>query len=70
MPPERNSLIQSVRLSKAGFSVQLRIKRSRPQELEEFLRENDLSDRIDFEPGVPVSLSSATESGLAQLSAA
>ncbi len=70
MPPERNSLIQSVRLSQAGFSVQLRIKRSRPQELEEFLRENDLSDRIDIEPGVTVTLSNAARSELAQLSAA
>ena len=70
MPPERNSLIQSVRLSQAGFSVQLRIKRSRPQELEEFLRENDLSDRIDIEPGVTVMLSNAARSELAQLSAA
>lgn len=70
MPAERNSLIQSVRLSQGGFSVQLRIKRSRPQELEEFLRENDLSDRIDFEPGVPASLSGVTRPDLSQLSAA
>ena len=70
MPPERNSLIQSVRVSQSGFSVQLRIKRSRPQELEEFLRENELSDRIDFGRGVAAPLSGATGSDLAPLSAA
>ena len=40
MPAERNSLIQSIRITGNGFTVRLRIERSRPQDLEEFLREH------------------------------
>lgn len=53
MPPERNSLVQSFRLTGDGFSIRLRIDRRRPQDLEEFLRENDLTARIDFDDETP-----------------
>ena len=58
MATERNSLVQSIRLTANGFTVRLRIERSRPQDLETFLRENDLEDRIDFD--IPVRINSET----------
>jgi hypothetical protein len=70
MPAERNSLVQSIRLTGNGFSVRLRIDRSRPQDLEEFLRENDLTDRIDFDTNVPVSLMTEPRTACQQLAAA
>lgn len=70
MPAERNSLVQSIRLTGNGFSVRLRIDRSRPQDLEEFLRENDLTDRIDFHTNVPVSLTTKPRAACQQLTAA
>jgi hypothetical protein len=70
MPAERHSLVQSIRLTGNGFSVRLRIDRSRPQDLEEFLRENDLTDRIDFDINVPVSLTPETIADPRQLTAA
>jgi hypothetical protein len=48
MPVERNSLVQSIRLSGNGITIGLRVRRNRPQALEDFLRENDLTDRIDL----------------------
>jgi hypothetical protein len=62
MPAERNSLIQSIRITGNGFTVRLRIERSRPQDLEEFLRENGLSNRIDFDVNIPTRLESDTTS--------
>jgi hypothetical protein len=70
MPAERNSLVQSIRLTGNGFSVRLRIDRSRPQDLEEFLRENDLTDRIDFDTNVTVSLTAEPRAACQQLTAA
>ena len=70
MPAERNSLVQSIRLTGNGFSVRLRIDRSRPQDLEEFLRENDLTDRIGFDINVPVSLTAEPRAACQQLTAA
>lgn len=70
MPAERNSLVQSIRLTGNGFSVRLRIDRSRPQDLEEFLRENDLTDRIDFDTNVTVGLTSEPRAACQQLTAA
>jgi hypothetical protein len=70
MPAERNSLVQSIRLTESGFSVRLRIERSRPQDLERFLRENDLADRIDFDINVPVSLMPETPAEPPQRTAA
>jgi len=70
MPAERNSLVQSIRLTGNGFTVRLRIDRSRPQDLEEFLRENDLTDRIDFNTNVPVSLTTEPRTACQQLTAA
>jgi len=48
MPIERNSLVQSVRLTGNGITLSLRVRRNRPQSMEDFLRENDLTDRIDL----------------------
>lgn len=62
MPAERDSLIQSIRITGNGFTVRLRIERSRPQDLEEFLRENGLSNRIDFDVNIPTRLESDTTS--------
>ena len=70
MPAERNSLVQSIRLTGNGFSVRLRIDRSRPQDLEEFLRENDLTDRIDFDTNVTGSLTTEPRAACQQLTAA
>lgn len=70
MPAERNSLVQSIRLIGNGFSVRLRIDRSRPQDLEEFLRENDLTDRIDFHTNCHVSLTTEPRAACQQLTAA
>ena len=56
MPAERNSLVQSIRLTGNGLTLCLRIVRSRPQDLEEFWRENDLTARIDFDTKVPIRL--------------
>lgn len=70
MPAERNSLVQSIRLTGNGFSVRLRIDRSRPQDLEEFLRENDLTDRIDFHTNCPDSLTTEPRAARQQLTAA
>ncbi|MFM1881707.1 MAG: hypothetical protein RJA05_116 [Planctomycetota bacterium] len=53
MPTERNSLVQSIRLTENGFAARLRVVRGRPQDLEEFLRENELADRIDFAIDAP-----------------
>ena len=47
-----------------------RIERSRPQDLERFLRENDLTDRIDFDINVPVSLMPETPAEPPQRTAA
>jgi hypothetical protein len=56
MPIERNSLIQSVRVTGNGITLGLRIRRDRPQDLEDFLRENDLTDRVDLsqQPAEPL----------------
>jgi hypothetical protein len=70
MTAERHSLVQSIRLTGNGFSVGLRIDRSRPQDLEEFLRENDLTDRIDFDTNVPVSRTPETRAAPQKLTAA
>jgi hypothetical protein len=48
MPIERNSLVQSIRLTGNGITLSLRVRRNRPQLMEDFLRENDLTDRIDL----------------------
>ena len=61
MPAERNSLVQSIRITGNGIALTLRIVRSRPQDLEAFLRENDLAVQFDFD--VPArSISEATNS--------
>jgi hypothetical protein len=70
MHSTQKPLVQSIRLTGNGFSVRLRIDRSRPQDLEEFLRENDLTDRIDFDTNVPVSLTPETPAAPRQLTAA
>jgi hypothetical protein len=56
MPIERNSPIQSVRVTGNGITLSLRIRRDRPQDLEDFLRENDLTDRVDLsqQPAEPL----------------
>jgi|GEM_PF-2730811 len=54
MQSPHNSLIRSIRLIGNGYTFSLRLHRSRPQNIEEFLRENDLTDRIDFDSSRPI----------------
>lgn len=70
MPHQRNSLIQSIRLTGAGVTVRLRIERRRPQELQDFLRDNDLAERIDFTVNVPMTRSQGGLGSQPRLSAA
>ena len=70
MSTARNRLIQSFRITAAGLTVQLRIVRGRPQELEEFLLENDLSDRIDLASEPASSITPKSTADCEQLSAA
>ena len=46
--PIAKELIVSIRLTENGFHHKLRIVRARPQSIADFLRENDLDDRIEF----------------------
>jgi hypothetical protein len=70
MPTQRNSLVQSIRLTGNGITVCLRVERGRPQDLEDFLRENDLTDRIDFEGRPPLQAIRDDREKTTQLSAA
>jgi len=48
MPKTRNSLLQSIRLTGSGVTLTLRIERGSTKDINEFLHENELVDRIDF----------------------
>lgn len=52
MKNTRHNLIQSIHISESGFSIQLRIERGKPQDIEQFLKDNDLADRIDLKEQV------------------
>jgi hypothetical protein len=48
MPKTRPSLLQSIRLTSSGVTLSLRIERGSTKDINEFLRESDLADLIDF----------------------
>jgi hypothetical protein len=47
----RHSPVRSIRISESGFTYSLRIERAKPQQLAEFLRENELEGRFELAAG-------------------